>query len=124
MAFALLDHTEEKTTIDEILTDTFGTEKDNKMIKVPFMKMPECCDKCDFGRLRFSHPFWSKDKKTGKYGYNCQLEYYEKGKYETVREAPIDEHIVPVLCPLIKANGFECNVLTPLENDYDDRPRD
>jgi len=95
-----------------------------KMIKVPFMKMPECCDKCDFGRLRFSHPIWSKDEKSGKHGYNCQLEYYEKGRYETVREAPIDEHIVPVLCPLIKANkelNPNWDILKPIEDkQYDD----
>ena len=93
-----------------------------KMIKVPFMKMPECCDKCDFGRCCYSHPFtgsvWTDDEKAGKHGYNCQLEYYEKGKYETVREAPIDEHIVPVLCPLIKANkelNPNCDILKPIE---------
>lgn len=92
-----------------------------KMIKVPFMKMPECCDKCDFGRLNYSHPLeenvWTKSEKSGKHGYNCQLEYYEKGRYETVREAPFDEHIVPVLCPLIKANGLENNMLAELKGE-------
>lgn len=71
------------------------------MIKVPFMKMPESCDKCDFGRCRYSNPFWDRTETSGKHGYNCQIEYYEKGRYETVREAPYDEHIVPTECPLI-----------------------
>lgn len=87
------------------------------MIKVPFMKMPECCDECVFGRLNYSHPLWTKSETNGKHGYNCQLEYYEKGRYETVREAPIDEHIVPVLCPLIKANGLENNLLSELKGE-------
>ena len=91
------------------------------MIKVPFMKMPECCDKCDFGRLNYSYPLeenvLTKSEKSGKHGYNCQLEYYEKGRYETVREAPVDEHIVPVLCPLIKVNGLENNLLSELKGE-------
>ena len=49
MAFALLDHTEEKTTIDEILTGTFR-EKDRQInfaieelekIKAEIERMPE-----------------------------------------------------------------------------------
>lgn len=42
------------------------------------------------------------------HGYNCQIEYYEKGRYETVREAPYDEHIVPTECPLIDED-YECS---------------
>lgn len=73
------------------------------MIKVPFMKMPESCDKCVFGICRYSNPLTS-----GMHGYNCQIEYYEKGRYETVREAPYDEHIVPTECPLIDEDEDVC----------------
>ena len=66
------------------------------MITVPFMKMPRYCDECPFARLRYSTPLTD-----GRKGYNCQVEFYEKGKYETVREAPYDEYVVPVKCPLI-----------------------
>ena len=66
------------------------------MIKVPYLNMPEKCDECPFARLKYSTPM-----SDGRKGYNCQIEFYEKGKYETVREAPCDEYVVPVLCPLI-----------------------
>ena len=85
--------------------------KKQNYIKVPFMEMPICCDDCPFAVLKFSTPL-----SDGRKGFNCKLEFYEKGKYETVREAPYDEKVVPVLCPLIKANkGLNPNwdILTP-----------
>lgn len=78
------------------------------MIKVPFMKMPESCDKCAFGRCRYSNPFVDRTETSGMQGWNCQVEYYEKGRYETVREAPYDEHIVPTGCPLIDEDEDVC----------------
>lgn len=72
------------------------------MIKVPFMKMPRCCDECPFARLKYSTPFTD-----GRQGWNCQVEFYEKGKYKTVRDAPYDEHVVPVKCPLIDDEDVE-----------------
>ena len=79
------------------------------MIKVPYMKMPECCEECDFGRCKYSNPFEDYTETSGKKGYNCQVEFYEKGKYETIREAPYDEHIVPVQCPLIDEDKNDCD---------------
>ena len=75
------------------------------MIKVPFMKMPESCDSCPFARLKFSTPLSDYRK-----GYNCQVEFYEKGSYETVRESPFDELVVPVLCPLIDEENTTANM--------------
>ena len=72
------------------------------MIKVPFMKMPRCCDECPFARLKYLTHFSG-----GRKGLNCQVEYYEKGRYETVREAPCDEYVVPVKCPLVDDEDAE-----------------
>lgn len=71
--------------------------KDKEYIKVPYMRKPECCDECPFARLKFSTPL-----SDGRKGYMCQVEFYEKGFYETVREAPCDEYVVPILCPLVE----------------------
>lgn len=72
------------------------------MILVPFMKMPKSCNECAFSRLRFHLPNGKiGEGDEGKDGYNCQVEYWEKGRYETTRKAPCDELVIPENCPLI-----------------------
>lgn len=69
------------------------------MIKVPYMEIPKYCDECPFSRVRYSLPLTERT-----HGYNCQIEFYEKGRYETLREGSYDEHIEPTLCPIAEAN--------------------
>ena len=75
------------------------------MIAVPYMVLPKSCNECVFARLKYQHPLWSKDEeKSGMYGYNCQLEYWKNGQYDTIREAKIDENVIPDNCLLRKVN--------------------
>lgn len=69
------------------------------MIRVPFMKMPRCCDECPFGMCKSSLPL-----STGEHTYQCNVDFWENGKYTRERKAPFDEHVVPVQCPLIEEN--------------------
>ena len=66
------------------------------MIKVPFMKMPRSCNECPFGMCKSSLTL-----STGEQTYQCNVDFWENGKYTRERKAPCDEHVVPVQCPLI-----------------------
>ena len=68
------------------------------MIKVPFMKMPESCNVCPFGHC--VTPF-SEDRQV----FVCDVDLWEHGKHTIKRDAPIDELVVPVMCPLIDENA-------------------
>lgn len=67
------------------------------MIKVPFMQMPERCDKCPFGMCVESTPL-----STGIKSYVCNVDYWEYGKYTQKVTVPFDEPVTPVQCPLIE----------------------
>lgn len=75
-------------------------------IKVPYMRKPECCDECPFARLKSSRPL-----SNGRKEYNCQVDYYEKGFYEIVREAPFNEYVVPTLCPLVDGESYKTSII-------------
>lgn len=85
---------------------------------VPWMDAPEDCSKCPFGVCRYSLPL------TGhKHGFSCQVEFYEKRKYEVTREADYDDPVVPDLCPLKSVDGLIeeiCNkVIAPVPTKTD-----
>lgn len=58
------------------------------------MEIPKRCDVCPFGHLRYYHPFYANksridliDKKENKpdtYGYVCNIDFSENGKYTKV----------------------------------------
>jgi hypothetical protein len=58
------------------------------------MEIPKYCSNCPFGHLHYHHPFWSKgsgvdpiDKKENKpntYGFVCNIDFSENGKYTKV----------------------------------------
>lgn len=69
------------------------------------------CNDCPFGHLHYHHPFWSKgswvdpiDKKENKpdtYGYVCNIDFSENGKYTKVMRAKCKENIKkPKWCKL------------------------
>ena len=75
------------------------------------MEIPKYCDDCPFGHLHYHHPFWSKgsrvdliDKKENKpdtYGYVCNIDFSENGKYTKVMRAKRGKNIKkPKWCKL------------------------
>lgn len=75
------------------------------------MKIPKHCDGCPFGQPRYQFSFWSKeaifdpiDKKLNKpdtYGYVCNVNFSENGKYTKVMRAKCKENIKkPKWCKL------------------------
>ena len=73
------------------------------MIKVPFMKMPESCSECPFGICKSSTPLSDREQI-----YQCNVDFWENGKYTRERKAPYDEYVVPVQCPLIDEDEDVC----------------
>ena len=75
------------------------------------MGISKYCDDCPFGHLHYHHPFWSKgsrvdliDKKENKpdtYGYVCNIDFSENGKYTKVMRAKRGKNIKkPKWCKL------------------------
>lgn len=72
------------------------------MYKVP-MKMPKYCNKCPFGRCNYSRPAWAerkyisqidgKENLSNQWGYVCNLDYNENGKYTKIYRAGFGENI-------------------------------
>ena len=58
------------------------------------MEIPKYCSRCPFGHLHYHHPSWTKgayiDSFDGKfnkpdtYGYVCNIDFSENGKYTKV----------------------------------------
>nr|DAX46569.1 MAG TPA: hypothetical protein [Caudoviricetes sp.] len=58
------------------------------------MEIPKYCSNCPFGHLHYHHPFWKKeayidsfDEKLNNpdtYGYVCNIDFSENGKYTKV----------------------------------------
>ena len=67
------------------------------MIGVPYMKKPAGCDVCPFGVLKYAT--YGDD---GVHAYNCKVEFYEKGKFKQLVEAPVDSNAECLSCPLIE----------------------
>lgn len=75
------------------------------------MKIPQHCDECPFGRLRYHYPFWAHevdvdpiDKKLNKpntNGFVCVIDLEENGKYTKVMRGKIQGKIKkPKWCKL------------------------
>ena len=73
--------------------------------------LPKNCNKCPYGHCMYSYPSWAtkddisridgKVNKVNTYGYVCNLNFVENGKYTEVLRANIDEDIEkPCWCKL------------------------
>lgn len=74
-------------------------------------KLPKHCNKCPFGMCCYSSPFGTidisridgKENRVGTYGYTCNLEFDENGRYTKVLRAEIGKDIIkPKWCRLKK----------------------
>lgn len=84
------------------------------------MDIPKYCDKCPFGMCVYSSPFWVKptinpidmqDDYPNTQGYVCDLELYEKGKYESVNRAFMDSNVEkPDWCPLLDLSNADIKI--------------
>ena len=81
------------------------------MYKVP-MEIPKHCNKCPFSRHQYNKPFWSSEDRIdpvdfksnikNTYGYVCNIDFNENGKYTQVLRAQIGKDIKrPDWCKLI-----------------------
>lgn len=81
------------------------------MYKVP-MEIPKHCNKCPFGRHQYNKPFWSSEDRIepidfklnvrNTYGYVCNIDFNENGKYTQVLRSQIGKDIErPDWCKLI-----------------------
>ena len=77
------------------------------------LELPKYCNKCPYGHCMYSYPFWAtkrniskidgKENKVNTYGYICNLDFAENGKYTKVLRANFDENNEkPNLCKLIE----------------------
>lgn len=79
------------------------------MYLVP-MDIPKYCNHCPFGHCNYNHPYWSngsdsaidgRRNASGTYGYTCNLEIQEHGRFTKVLRANIGEDIPrPEWCKL------------------------
>lgn len=85
-----------------------GIDGGLEMYTVP-MEMPKFCNKCPFGYCNYGFPLGSscistvdgEENKAGTYGYVCNVEFEENGRYTKVMRAEIDENITkPKWCGL------------------------
>lgn len=77
------------------------------------MEIPKYCNKCPFGQCVYSFPFGSsctsnidgKENKAGTYGYVCNVEFQENGRYTKVLRAELGKDIKkPKWCELQETN--------------------
>lgn len=67
------------------------------------LELPKHCNKCPFGKCAYNKPFWAKAKElsvidnkindVNTYGYTCNIEFSENGKYTKVLRARIGKDI-------------------------------
>lgn len=76
------------------------------------LQIPKYCNKCDFSRPWYSHPWWAKAEESdidgqvnpiGTAGYVCNVEFYKNRKYTKVISGQIGENIPkPEWCELME----------------------
>lgn len=89
------------------------------MYLVP-MELPKVCNKCPFGHCQYSFPCGNdsispvdgKEDKVGTYGYVCNIEFQNNGRYTKVLRAEYGKDIKkPKWCGLreVKENANTAN---------------
>lgn len=80
------------------------------------METPKFCNKCPFGHCNYSFSLGrshisivdGEENKAGTYGYVCNVEFAENGRYTKVMRAEIDEDIIkPEWCGLKELEDYK-----------------